>query len=87
MPQPIYKLYLLRWKEPWHQLTQAERDSLTGKFLSTSWLRDPGNNVSNRAPSSFSPASKAVSYSRSSAPLRRSSGTSSARPASLRLPC
>ncbi len=31
MTQPIYKMYLLRWKESWYQLSQEERESLLAK--------------------------------------------------------
>lgn len=44
MPQPIYKMYLLRWKEPWHQLSDAERERLLEQ-VNASFQKVGGKNV------------------------------------------
>jgi hypothetical protein len=32
MPQPIYKLFMARFLEPWYQLSQEEQNSLVAKL-------------------------------------------------------
>jgi hypothetical protein len=44
MPQPIYKCYMLRWKESWYQLSQEDRDQLLEQ-VNDSFQKVGGKNV------------------------------------------
>ena len=44
MTQPIYKMYLLKWKESWYRLSQTERDSILAK-VDESFTKVGGKNV------------------------------------------